>query len=193
MENAGPYDMSRLVDIDETLSTAKEFLEKYGYAPVGDIAERVQFIINGEAYSAIVAYSAMGVLCYRVVQGSINSDIFKSFIENEVANNITPNMVGLFDNAKIHHTQDVRDTIHLIFRGNYLFAAPYSPDLKPVERLFSVVKTMLREIEDLAVVDPVRYISECLDQFAPGGPKCGIAENHFRLYRDNHNAWMARL
>jgi transposase len=144
MENAGPFDMSRLVDIDETATTAKEFLERHGYSPIGEIAQRPQFAINGEAYSAIVAYSAIGVLCYRVVQGSINSDIFKAFIENEVANTITPNMVGLLYNAKMHHTQDVRDMIHHVFRGNYLFAAPYSPDLKPVGRLFSVVKYMVR-------------------------------------------------
>lgn len=101
-------------------------------------------------------------------------------------------MIGLFDNAKIHHTIAVRNSIHAAFRGNYLYCSPYSPDLKPVERLFSIVKSYLQDNEDIVVRNPARYISECLDSFKPGGPKSGMAKNHFRIYRDNHNSWLAR-
>ena len=72
-------------------------------------------------------------------------------------------------------------------------SAPYSPDLKPVERLFAVVKNLLRDREDEAVVNPMSVISECFEMFRPGGPKSHIAANHFRLYRDNHNMWRERM
>jgi transposase len=156
MNNVAPFHFATLVNVDETLSTPKEFLMGYGYNLKGKIAEKTQFKINDKHYSAIVAYSPLGVLAYKIVEGAIDNLIFESFIENELANSITPNMVGLFDNAKIHHTQIVRETLNRVFHGNYLFAGPYSADLMPVERLFSVVKNELREIEDQVVLDPIR-------------------------------------
>ena len=193
MENAAPFHYSLLVDIDETLCTWKEFLQRYGYAPAGEVAVRTQFRINGRHFSAVCAYSPIGLIAYRVVEGTIDSDIFQSFLLNEVAAVIVPGTVGLFDNAAIHHTQVVRGVMENVFDGMYLFAAPYSPDLKPVERLFAEVKDLLRYREDEAVLDPTGIISECFDLFRPGGPQAGMAMNHFRIYRDNHNMWLLRM
>ena len=104
-------------------------------------------------------------------------------------------MVGLFGNAAIHHTPVVRNVMEDVFNGLYLFAAPCSPDLKPVERLFLRyrVKDLLRYREDDAVLDPLGVITKCFDLFRPGGPKSGMAVNYFRLYRDNHNMWLLRI
>ena len=99
-------------------------------------------------------------------------------------------MVGLFDNAAIHHTPVVRGIIENVFEGMYLYAAPYSPDLKPVERLFAEVKDLLRYREDEAVLNPIGVIFEVFDMFRPGGPKSAMGDNHFRLYRDNHYMWL---
>jgi transposase len=193
MDDIGHVDYFRIVDVDETLSTWKEFLQRYGYAPKGEVAVRTQFQINGQHYSSVCAYSAMGLIAYRVVRGSINAETFKSFLETELHDALLPGMFGLFDNAAIHHTQPVREIMQDIFGGDYIFSAPYSPDLKPVERLFAVVKNLLRDREDEAVVNPMGVISECFEMFRPGGPKSHMAANHFRLYRDNHNMWRERM
>lgn len=193
MDKAAPFHYSLLVDIDETLSTWKEFLQRYGYSPRGSVALRSQFKINGRHYSSVCAYSPIGLIAYRVVEGTIDSDIFQSFLRDDVAPVIVPGMVGLFDNAAIHHTPAVRGTMEEVFNGLYLFAAPYSPDLKPVERLFAEVKDLLRYREDEAVQNPIGVISECFDLFKPGGRKSGMAVNHFRIYRDNHNMWLLRM
>lgn len=192
MDNISHIYHSRIVDIDETLSTWKEFLQRYGYAPKGEIAVRTQFQIIGQHYSSVCAYSAMGLLAYRVQEGSINAETFKSFLEIELFEALGPDMVGLFDNAAIHHTPAVREIMEDVFHGDYFFSAPYSPDLKPVERLFAVVKNLLRDREDEAVANPMAVITDCFEMFRPGGPKAGMAENHFRLYRDNHNMWRER-
>jgi transposase len=193
MRNAAPFDFWQFVDIDETLSTYKEFFQRYGYAPKGEVALKTQFQINGKQYSAIAAYSALGLLAYRVVEGSINSEIFQSFLEVEVADGLFPGMIGLFDNAAIHHTPMVRGTMEVVFEGYYLFVAPYSPDLKPVERLFAEIKDLLRYKEDEAVLHPIETVSECFDQFSPGMPKSFMAENHFRMYKDNHLRWLEEM
>lgn len=111
MEHAAPFEFWQFVDIDETLSTYKEFFQRYGYAPKGEVAMKTQFQINGRQYSSIAAYCALGLLAYRVVEGSINAEIFQSFLEVEVSDSIIPGMIGLFDNAAIHHTPIVRGTM----------------------------------------------------------------------------------
>lgn len=193
MNNCAPFHYSRFVDIDETLSTWKEFLQRYGYAPRGEVALKTQFRINGKHYSSICAYSAVGVLAFRVVEGYIDGAVFQSFLEEEVANGVPPGMICLLDNAAIHHTPMVRGTIHNIFNGMYLYAAPYSPDLKPVERLFAKVKEILRDMEDEAVLDPIGTITMVFNLFRPGNPRSLMARNHFRLYRDNHNQYRVRM
>ena len=193
MNKCAPFHYSRFVDIDETLSTWKEFLQRHGYAPRGEVALKTQFRINGKHYSSICAYSAVGVLAYRVVEGYIDGLVFQSFLENEVVNGVPPGMICLLDNAAIHHTPMVRGTIHNVFNGMYLYAAPYSPDLKPVERLFAEVKDILRDMEDEAVLDPIGCISRIFDMFKPGNEKALMARNHFRLYRDNHNQYRVRI
>lgn len=193
MDTAGPFDGFRFVDIDETLSTYKEFFQKYGYAPQGEIALKTQFQVDGRQYSSIAAYSSIGLLAYRVVEGSINADIFQSFLENEVAESVLPDMIGLFDNAAIHHTPIVRGCMEEVFDGYYLFASPYSPDLKPVERLFAEVKDLLRYREDEAVLHPIQTICEIFELFKPGMLHSAMAENHFKFYTDNHELWLAEI
>jgi hypothetical protein len=43
MDSAAPFHGARFVDIDESLSTQKEFFQRYGYAPKGERALKTQF------------------------------------------------------------------------------------------------------------------------------------------------------
>jgi len=48
--------------------------------------------------------------------------------------------VGLLGNAAIHKTNNSWDKLDEIFNGRFLYSSPYSPDLKPIEKCFSLVK-----------------------------------------------------
>jgi hypothetical protein len=120
MDSAAPFHGAHFVDIDESLSTCKEFFQRYGYASKGERALKTQFQINGRQYSSIAAYSSIGLLAYRVVEGSTNAEVFQSLLENEVTKAILPGMIGLFDNAAIHHTPLVRGAMEVAFEGFYL-------------------------------------------------------------------------
>jgi hypothetical protein len=63
MDSAAPFHGARFVDIDESLSTNKEFFQRYGYASKGERALKTQFQINRSQYSSIEAYSSIGLLC----------------------------------------------------------------------------------------------------------------------------------
>jgi transposase len=48
------------------------------------------------------------------------------------------------DNASIHHVEDVQDLIEGV-GARLLFLPPYSPDLNPVEGVFSQIKSIMKE------------------------------------------------
>jgi transposase len=96
-------------------------------------------------------------------------------------------MVGLFHNAQIYHTAPVRGIMEQIFEGRYLFAALYSPDLKPVERLFEVAKISF----EIGKTKLWQILSESCQNLLKCS--CPVVQNHFRLYRDNHNMWLHRM
>ena len=49
------------------------------------------------------------------------------------------------DNASIHHVDKVTDLIETHDNARLCFLPPYSPDLMPVEEVFSKVKTIIKD------------------------------------------------
>ena len=109
MNNAAPFEAFRFLDIDETLSTYKEFFQKYGYAPAGEVALKTQFQINGRQYSSIAAYSAIGLIAYRVVEGCTNAEVFQSFLDNEVNDGM---LFNYFTNSFLHNPAHPEETFY---------------------------------------------------------------------------------
>lgn len=87
-----------------------------------------------------------------LVEGSVDSNVFCRFIRSSLLDIIQPfdgdnaRSVVVLDNASIHHVDAVCD---LISAAGALvrFLPPYSPDLNPIEEVFSKVKSYLRDNE----------------------------------------------
>jgi len=90
-----------------------------------------------------------GVLDYNTVTGGVSAATFDHFIGTSLLphlqpfNGVNPCSIVVLDNASIHHASDmlpyVRDAGCLVY-----FLPPYSPDLNPIECLFSKVKSILK-------------------------------------------------
>ena len=63
-DTKGYYDGFRFLDIDETQSSYKEFVQRYGYAPKREVALNTQFQINSRQYSSIAANASIGLIAY---------------------------------------------------------------------------------------------------------------------------------
>ena len=81
---------------------------------------------------------------------------------------------GIVDNAATHHTDDVRIRLNQIFRGRFTYCSRYSPDFKPVERLFALVKQEIRSRYDNHNLDPVFTNVEVFNLFIVGGPRASV-------------------
>jgi transposase len=169
-----PVDPVNLIDVDETLCTADEFHQKYGWAPIGEPAIHYQIIIGGTAYSTIAAYSCAGFLCWSIYEGSVTAVEVIHFINTQLVHHIAGLSMVLVDNAAVHVTEPSRIALEDVTRGRYKFSPPYSPKLKPIELGFANIKRWIRDNEAEAVADPIAYINFAFTRYSPAG-ECAAA------------------
>ena len=102
---------------------------------------------------AIGAMAVDEVLDTYCTTGTVNEVVFCDFLERNLLpqlmpfNGINPRSVVLLDNAYIHHTHRPIELIQSVGALVH-FIPPYSPDLDPVEELFSKVKVCLKENDE---------------------------------------------
>lgn len=93
--------------------------------------------------SLIAALGMGGVRCSTVVDGAINRDVFDAFVEQVLVPELREGDVVVLDNLSSHKSEHARKMIES--RGARLeFLPPYSPDLNPIEMVFSKIKQLLR-------------------------------------------------
>lgn len=133
------YDPDRVVSIDES-SFYFDMKPSHGYCHRSQRL-RVPSRPGGRTrWSLLMAVSNERVVGWRLEKGSINGDIFADFISTL---NTDDRDVLLMDNASIHKTSSVIDTI--IGRGlTPWFLPPYTPEFQPIEHCFSVMKNTYR-------------------------------------------------
>jgi transposase len=91
-------------------------------------------------WSLLMAVSNNSVVGWKLVKGSINAELFASFVETL---DTDQRDIRLMDNASIHKTRHVQDTI--VSRGmTPCYLPPYTPDFQPIEHCFSVLKNRFR-------------------------------------------------
>ena len=71
-------------------------------------------------------------------EGSVNGERFENFVRS-CLNWVNKHSVVILDNASIHHVDGVVDLIENQVGAKLLFLPPYSPDLNPLEEIFSQV------------------------------------------------------
>ncbi len=83
--------------------------------------------------------------CATVVDGAVNGDIFEAFVEQVLAPKLRPGDVVIMDNLSSH--KRVRTRVLIESAGAELvFPPPFSPDLNPIEMVFSKIKQLLRSL-----------------------------------------------
>lgn len=140
-------------------------------------------MIDSRTFSIVAALSPQGFFAHSIYEGGIGADEFTQFL-----NLLEPRMEagrawGIIDNAAIHLTDAVRIRLEESFHACFTYCARYSPHLKPIERVFALVKEYIRYNEQRALQDPVGVISEAFELFCIGGPRAHVIHNFFNLYR----------
>jgi transposase len=137
-------DPRKLVFIDET-SVSTTITRLYGRAPQGE--RLVQKVLHGnwKTVTFIAALRHDRVTAPFVLEGAMNGETFKAYIEQFLAPTLKKDDIVFMDNASVHMVEGVEEAIEA--RGAIPFYLPaYSPDLNPIEQFFAKLKSMLRKI-----------------------------------------------
>lgn len=79
-----------------------------------------------------------------VLEGAMDTAIFHAYIQNVLAPTLRPKDVVVMDNLGVHKTPIVVQAIEAT-GATVRFLPPYSPDLNPIEKMWSKVKAFLRK------------------------------------------------
>jgi transposase len=135
-------DANNLIFIDE--SGANLRMESTYARSEGGLRIKMPVPFNrGPQLSMIGAISTKKVEAALYGEWSTNGEIFLSFIENQLIPKLKPNHIVVMDNIKFHMQEAVAKAIQS--KGaKVIFLPPYSPDLSPIENMWSKIKNTLR-------------------------------------------------
>ena len=94
----------------------------------------------------IAALDFEGIRCSTVVDGAVNGDVFEAFVEQVLIPQLKPGDIVVMDNLSSHKRARVRELIETR-QAELLYLPPYSPDLNPIELVFSKIKQLLRTLK----------------------------------------------
>jgi transposase len=161
------------VFIDETAVTTK-MVRHYGRSPRGE--RLVAKVPHGhwKTLTLIAALRIDGLTAPYVVDGAMDGPSFLAYVEQVLAPTLRKGDIVLMDNLRTHKIDGVRQAV--VAAGARLRYLPaYSPDLNPIEQVFSKLKAALRKGAARTVEALWKLIGKLVKTFAPD--ECA---NYFR-------------
>jgi transposase len=134
-------DPERLVFVDETGANTS-MTRTHGRAPVG---ERVEGAVPGhwDSVTLICGLRLSGVRAPVVFPGATDTPAFRSYVEQVLVPELEPEDVVIWDNLQPHKAQAVVAAVEEA-GARVVRLPPSSPDLSPIEEMFSKLKGALR-------------------------------------------------
>ena len=141
MQRCG-IDPVRFVFIDESGAKTNRTRLR-GRAPCGE--RLVEHVPHGHWHTTtmISAIRLTGVEAPRVIDGAMDSLVFRGYVERVLAPTLHAGDIVVMDNLSPHKTAGVREAIEAV-GASLLYLPPYSPDFNPIEAMGSKVKQSLR-------------------------------------------------
>jgi transposase len=136
-------DPDLVVFIDETWAKTN-MTRRYGRSPRG--ARLVARVPYGrwETTTFLGAMRSTGFVAPLCVEGAINGQIFRAWVEQHRTKSLRPGDIVVMDNLSSHKTPGVVAAIEAA-GATLRYLPPYSPDLNPIELAFSKFKKLLRD------------------------------------------------
>lgn len=137
-------DLDRFKFIDES-GVNLAMTRLYGRAPRGERARGSVPINYGSNLTIIGALGTGGLEAMMTVDGATDGEIFRVYVSEMLCPSLRPGDIVVMDNLRAHKVSGIREAIEGT-GAKLIYLPPYSPDLSPIERCWSKIKTALRAI-----------------------------------------------
>ena len=158
-------DPERLVFIDETW-TKTNMAPLRGWCLRG---RRLKDQVPHRRWQTLTFIAALrhdGIVAPCLFDGPINGESFLAYVTQVLVPTLRPGDIVVMDNLGSHKSKAVRDAIWSV-GARRLFLPAYSPDLNPIEQVFSKLKTLLRKARARSRQAVATAIGEILPHFQP--------------------------
>ena len=169
-------DTTALVFLDETATTTN-MVRLRGRCPRGE--RLIGHAPHGhwKTMTLVAGLRHDGMVAPLVVDGPINGATFLAYIEQCLAPTLAPGDIVVMDNLAAHKVAGVIDAITAV-GATACYLPQYSPDLNPIEKVFSKIKALLRKAAARTIPRLQRRIAkliasltaaECINFFISAG------------------------
>lgn len=134
-----------------------------GWAERGERLEAVVPHGHWKTQTFIAALRHDRVEAPWVLDGPINGESFRTYVETQLVPTLKPGDIVVMDNLGSHKGKHVRQAIREA-GAKLLFLPKYSPDLNPIEQLFAKLKHWLREAAPRSLDELTHAIRHILEQ-----------------------------
>jgi transposase len=102
-----------------------------------------------------------GTTACMTLEGATDTQAFRAYVQNVLCPTLVPGDLVVMDNLSPHKSDP---TLALIAAAGaeVLFLPPYSPDLNPIEKMWSKVKALLRSAEARTPANLITAIGSAL-------------------------------
>ncbi len=98
----------------------------------------------GENISMLASISLNGIDAPMTIEGAVDGLVFLEYVKQVLCPTLEPGDIVVMDNLSAHKINGVSQAIEEC-GARVLYLPPYSPDLNPIEKCWSKIKTYLRQ------------------------------------------------
>ena len=154
-------DVNKLVFLDES-STNTGMTRLYGW---GLSNERIVDYIPDVRFEQTTILSSIrmnGDKVPLIFEGALNGELFKAYISKCLAPTLQKGDIVIMDNLTSHKVKGAIDPI-IDAGATVMYLPPYSPDLNPIEMMWSKMKAILRKAKARTKESLDAAIADALD------------------------------
>jgi transposase len=137
-----------------------------GRAPKGERAHASTPHGHWQTTTMMSSIRLDGTTACMALEGATDTESFRAYVEMVLVPTLRTGDVVVMDNLSPHKSDPTLALIRAA-GAQVLFLPAYSPDLNPIEKMWSKIKARLRAMEARTPEDLVRAIGQALAQVTP--------------------------
>lgn len=124
----------------------------FARAPIGERAVVSAPKNKGKNISLVGAISLSGIVAMMYCLCTMDTIGFLGFVNDYLVPNLRPGNIVVMDNINFHSSVAVREAIEAV-GASVVFLPPYSPELNPIENMWSKIKAYLKKKRSTTLAD----------------------------------------